>query len=203
MGYDFCDDVIERPTEFWALIEGPRWADTEFYGNWLLAAAKANELWTEALKNPRFSRRVDLLTAFELPDFSIGATLMLSRLEQNLASFVVSLNEQSLPKEFAMMIELRFFALTGQRYQMVIPTRLTLRKVMKAALRLVKTEAEGEDGVDVLHPEYIITTMPYAEIKAWQSRLRGMDETHRQADRVLLLGTYPDPPPAVASWNCS
>jgi hypothetical protein len=75
-----------------------------------------------------------------------------------------------------------FFVLTGQRYQMVIPTRLTLRKVMKA-MRLAKTE----DEESYLHPEYIITTMPYAEAKAWQSRLRGMDETHRVADRLLLL----------------
>src|SRR3974390_2502675 len=103
-------------TERCALIEGPRWADTEFYGNWLLAAAKANELWTEALKNRRFSKRIDRLIAYEVPDFSIGATLMLSRLEQNLASFVVSVNEESVPQEFAMMIELGFFSLTGQRY---------------------------------------------------------------------------------------
>jgi len=51
--------LTEDPAEYWALIEGPTWADTGFYGNWLLAAAKANELWTEALKNPRFSERVD------------------------------------------------------------------------------------------------------------------------------------------------
>jgi hypothetical protein len=45
-------------TELCALVEGPKWADTKFYGNWLLAAAKANELWTEALENPRFSKRL-------------------------------------------------------------------------------------------------------------------------------------------------
>jgi hypothetical protein len=194
--------LIEGPTEYWALIEGPRWADTKFYANWLLAAAKANELWTEALNNPRFSKRVDLLTAFVLPDFSVGATVLLSRLEQNLASFVISLNEETVPEEFAMMIEMGFFALTGQRYQMVIPTRLTLRKIMKAALRLAQTEAEGEDGLDVLHPECIITTMPLAEAKAWQSRLRQMDEAHRHGDILLLLDIYPDSALAVASWDC-
>jgi hypothetical protein len=190
--------LIEGPTEYWALVEGPRWADTKFYADWLLAAAKANELWTEALKNPRFSKRIDRLTITYIPDFNIGATVLLSRLEQNLASLVVNLNGEEEPEEFAMMIGMGFFVLTGERYQMVIPTRLTLGKVMKAALSLAKTEDEEY----YLHPEYIITTMPYAEAKAWQSRLRGMDETRRQADRVLLLGTYPDPPSAVA-WDCS
>jgi hypothetical protein len=97
-----------------------------------------------------------------------------------------------------------FFTLTGQRYQMVIPTRLTLRKVIEAALRLAKTEAEaeGEDGLDILHTECIISTMPLAEAKVWQSRLREMDEARRQADRLLLLDIYPDSPSVVASWNC-
>jgi hypothetical protein len=193
--------LTEDPAECCALIEGPTWADTGFYGNWLLAAAKANELWTEALKNPRFSERVDPLIAYEIPDFNIGATVMLSRLEQNLASFVVNLNEQTVPEEFAMMIELGFFALTGQRYQMVIPTRLTIRKVVKAALKLVKTEAEGEDGVDVLHPEHLITTMPCADARTWQGRLRGMDDAPRQADRFLLLDMHPASPSTGASWD--
>jgi hypothetical protein len=55
----------------------------------LLAAARANELWTEALNNPRFSERVDRLTIAYIPDFNIGATVMLSRLEKNLTSLVV------------------------------------------------------------------------------------------------------------------
>ena len=186
-------------TERCALIEGPRWADTKFYANWLLAAAKANALWTEALENPRFSERVDRLTIAYLPDFNIGATVLLSRLEQNLASLVVDLNGEEEPEEFAMMIGMGFFVLTGQRYQMVVPTRLTLVKVMKAALRLAKTEDEEY----FLHPENIITTMPYSEAKAWQNRLRGMDEVHRQADRLLLLDAYPDSPSPVASWESS
>jgi hypothetical protein len=190
-------------TECCALVEGPKWADTKFYASWLLAAAKANELWTEALRNPSFQRKVDRLTVMEIPDFNIGATVLLSRLEQNLASIVVSLNNETEIAEFAMMVGMGFFVLTGQRYQMVIPTPLTLRKVMKAALRLAKTEAEDQDGLDFLHPESIIMTMPSAEAKEWQSRLRGMDEARRLADRSLLLDIYPDPLSAVASWDCS
>jgi hypothetical protein len=168
----------------YALIEGPKWADTRFYGKWLLAAAKANALWSEAINDPGFRKRVDRLTVTYIPDFSITATVLISRLEQNLASFLVSLNREVESEEFAMMIAMGFFVLTGQRYQMVVPTRLTLGKVKKAALRLAKTEDEEY----VLHPD--IATMPYEEAKAWQSRLRQMNETSRQADRQILLDAY-------------
>src|SRR6476659_1665511 len=115
-------------TERCALIEGPVWADTKFYGRWLLAASKANELWTEALSNRRFNKRVDRLLVTYIPDFNIAATVLLSRLEQNLASLVVDLDGEGEPEEFAMMVGMGFFVLTGERYQMVIPTRLTLTK---------------------------------------------------------------------------
>jgi hypothetical protein len=129
-----------------------------------------------------------------IPDFNIAATVLLSRLEQNFASLVVDLNSEIEPEEFAMMVGMGFFVRTGQRYQMVIPKRLTLGKVKNAALALAKTEDEEY----ILHPEHIITIMPYGEAKAWQTRLRKMNEVHRQADRLVLLDIYPDQPSAVA-----
>jgi hypothetical protein len=86
-----------------------------------------------------------------------------------------------------MMVEMGFFVLTGQRYQMVIPTQLIMAKVKRAALKLAQTE----DEECYLHPEYLVATMPYAEAKAWQNRLREMGDDHRNADRLLLLDTYP------------
>ena len=57
-------DVAARPSSLaaWrktmtkqcALVEGPVWGDTKFYGHWLLAVSKANELWTEALNSSPF-----------------------------------------------------------------------------------------------------------------------------------------------------
>jgi hypothetical protein len=177
-----------------ALVEGPRWADAAFYGKWLIAAAKANELWTEVLNNPALKRRVDRLTDDVIPDFNIVSTILISRLERNLVSFVVRLNETEI-EAFAMMVGMGFFSLTGQRYQMVIPTRLTLGKVLRSALRLSKTE----DDEYVLHPEDIIATLPYAEAVAWENRLSGMNEVHRVADRSLLLDAFSDLPSAVTS----
>jgi hypothetical protein len=73
--------------------------------------------------------------------------------------------------------------LTGWRYQMIVPQRLTVMRVKRALLRLARTE----DAEFVLHPEQLVTTVPFVEAKAWQKRLCGMDEDRRNADRELLL----------------
>jgi hypothetical protein len=44
------------------LIEGPRWGDAEFYGNWLLAAAKANRLVQQAeARDPEFRKAREII----------------------------------------------------------------------------------------------------------------------------------------------
>ena len=163
------------------LVEGPMFGDAEFFGRWLLAAAEANAFWLNALEDHTFQSRVNRLCD-ELPDFGIAATIMLSRLEKKVASFVVDPND-TLGTEFVMMVEMGFFVLTGQRYQMVIPSRLTMEKVKRAAVKY----AETDDTEFCLHPEYLIVTMPYGEANAWQTRLQNMDRAHRVADRNLLL----------------
>lgn len=167
------------------LVEGPMWGDTKFYGKWLLAAAKADALWKKAIKDPIFEMQVERLLVVYVPDFSIAATVLLSRLEKNLVAFVTRLNDEQEGEAFAMMVKMGFFILTGQRYQMVIPTLLSMEKVKKAALELAQTE----DQEFYLHPEYLVATMASAEAKAWQSRLRQMGEVRRHADRHLLLET--------------
>jgi hypothetical protein len=179
----FPSTTPETPPWPWAISS--KWANAEFYGKWLLAAAKADALWKEAIKDSAFEMQVNRLLVVYIPDFSIVATVLLSRLVKNLVSFVVRLNDEEEGEEFAMMVEMGLFILTGQRYQMVIPTRLNMDRVKRAALKFAKTEDEEY----YLHPEYLVATMPYAEAKAWQSRLREMDEVHRHADRLLLLET--------------
>ncbi len=181
------DSVHEA--EPYVLVEGPRWADVEFYGKWLLAAAKADALWKKAIKDAGFMKRVDRLMVVYIPDFSIAATVLLSRLEKNLVSLLVKLNEEEV-EPFVVMVEMGFFARTGQRYQMVIPLQLNMDVVKSAALKLAKTEDE-EYG---LHPERLVATLPYTLAKEWQTRLRQMDEDLRYADRLLLLDGSSDRP---------
>ena len=85
-----------------------------------------------------------------------------------------------------MMAEMSFFALTGERYQMVIPKKLSVDVVKSAALKYARTE----DAEYELHPEYLAVSMPKAKLR-WQKRLRRMDENRRCADRITLLNAAP------------
>jgi hypothetical protein len=80
-----------QDTEPFILVEGPKWADAEFYGRWLLMASKAQALWKNALKFPDFEKRMDLMTVLYLPDFELSASLFLFQLENNLVSFTIRL----------------------------------------------------------------------------------------------------------------
>jgi len=171
------------------LVEGPRWADAEFYGKWLLTAAKTQALWEKALKDSRFEKRIGLLTAIYIPQFDLSASLFLFRLEKNLVSFTIPLHNSEDWGEFdqfALMAEMGFFVLTDGRYQMAIPATLNMDVVKSAALKYAKTEVEDEG----LHPECLVATMPYARAEEWQTRLRDTDEEQRCADRAVLLDQY-------------
>jgi hypothetical protein len=167
------------------LIEGPRRGDADFYGRWLIAAARANALWKKALEDCDFAKQVDRLTIAYEPDFSLGATALLSRLADDLTSVIIRLDaeEVELAEELVVMASMGFFILTGARYQMVIPNQLNLKTVKAAALRFAQTEDEEYD----LHPEYLVTVISREVAMAWQTRLRDMDDCHRNADRALLL----------------
>ncbi len=172
------------------LVEGPRWGDAAFYGEWLMLAARANALWEIAIKEPRFKEQVFRLVVHHFPDFGICAIELLARLKESFASFIVRPvgDEEECVVEVMMMFAMGFFVRTGQRYQMVIPTRLSMARVKKAALKLAATMDEEH----YLHPERLVVTMPYAEAKTWQGRLRRMNNDHRCADRRLLLETPSD-----------
>jgi hypothetical protein len=42
--------MTEYSSPEFILIESPGWNDAAFYGNWLLAAAQAQRIWTEAVE---------------------------------------------------------------------------------------------------------------------------------------------------------
>jgi hypothetical protein len=125
-----------------------------------------------------------------IPSFDYSASLFLFQLQKNLVSFAIRLNNSedwrcAEANQFTLMAQMGFFALTDQRYQMVVPAQMNMGIVKSAALQFAKTE--DEDG---LHPECLIVTMPYARAKEWQTRLREMNEEQRCADRAVLLDQY-------------
>ena len=69
--------------EPYILVEGPEWGDAEFCGKWLLMAAKAEALWKKAINDPSLKEQIETLTAVNMPDFGIGAIVMVSQLEKN------------------------------------------------------------------------------------------------------------------------
>jgi hypothetical protein len=172
-------------TEPCILVEGPRWADAEFYGKWLLMATKAQALWEKAIKYAHFKKQIELLTAIYIPQFDLSASLFLFQLKKNLVSFTIPLHGEDWGEldQFTLMAEMGFFVLTAGRYQMAIPAKLNMNLVKSAALSYAKTEVEDEG----LHPEYLVTTMPYAQAEEWQTRLRDMNEEQRCAERAVLL----------------
>ena len=46
--------------QFNVLVEAPPWGDADFYGRWLLAAARAEALWKIAMRDELFDQTVQL-----------------------------------------------------------------------------------------------------------------------------------------------
>jgi hypothetical protein len=165
------------------LVEGPAWGDAEFYGNWLLMSAKANGLLRQARSDdPEFSQLIDTLEMLQCLDFGIMATVFLSQLaDTNVQSFVIGLDAEDLV-DFVLMVEMGFFTLTGDRYQMTVPTKLGMDLVKQAHLKLAGTEDE-----EWIHPERFVIDMSRERAIKFQRLLRDMDQDQRLADRRALL----------------
>ena len=140
------------------LVEGPSWGDAEFYGRWLLDAAKANELLQKAKRDDSELRKaIDALEMVRYLDFGIMATVFVSQFtDKKFHTFVVNADSVDLI-EFVLMAEMGFFTLTGDRYQMTTPSNLDMDKVKRAHLKLARTEDENW-----IHPERLVVDIPYA-----------------------------------------
>jgi hypothetical protein len=84
--------------------------------------------------------------------------------------------------DFVLMSEMGFFSLTGERYQMTLPSLLDVNKVKQAHIKLAETEDE-----EWIHPERLVADMPYSRAEMFQQLLGKMNQSHRLADRYALL----------------
>ena len=100
---------------------------------------------------------------------------MLMRLKEYRTSFVVGLDSKE-GYGFVIMLGMGFFApINGHSTRWRLPSYLTAEEVKGAILRYAETETED----CVLHPEYLVfptSLMSIAQAKAWQDRLRDIDE---------------------------
>jgi hypothetical protein len=161
---------MER-TDPYILVQGPAWGDAQFYGDWLLAAAKAEAFWKEAYADEDFKRRVDHVCNVYIPDFGIAATVVIMQLREYRTTCLIELNSED-GNDFAMMAEMGFFAHRKPSYQMTLPYLLTSEKVKAAIFKYAKTE----DDEFMLHPEYLVIPMPLSEATTLQHRLRAISD---------------------------
>jgi len=169
------------------LVEGPAWGDADFYGRWLLDAAKANELLQQAKSGNRdLSEAVGSIEAYNRLDFGIMATVFVSQFtDKAFSTFVIdgsSLNGFEDLIDFVLMAEMGFFTLTGDRYQMTMPPNLDMDRVVKAHLKLA-----GTCDDDWSHPEQLVVGISCARAKKYQRLLRHMNQGERLANRRALL----------------
>jgi hypothetical protein len=166
------------------LVEGPAWGDAQFYGNWLLNSAKANQLLRELEKvDPQICEELVSMDGGICHDFGINALIFLRKLgDTTFETFIIDPESSDLIA-FIFMVEMGFFSLTGERYQMTLPRDLNMDKLRQAILNIANTEEEE----CVIHPERLVAQMPYSRAKAFQCLLADMNQSQRLADRNRLL----------------
>ncbi len=164
-------------TNLSVLIKGPEWGDAKFYGEWLLAAAKAESLWKEALEDYEFEKQVDRICSVVIHDFGLTATNLLMQLREDKTRFVFPVDRDEFGEAFTMMVGMGFFVRKYRSYQMTLPSNLSAKKVRAAVLEFAKTEDEDY----VLHVEHLVTTMPFAEAASLHNLLRAVDKFHGAA----------------------
>ena len=117
------------------LLDGPSSSDAAFYGRWLLAVAKVQELW-ETIED-----EFDALHAGDIPDLGSGALHFVSSIT-NTAGIVTikpteSMLELAIITEFVMMAELGLFSLNGEHYQFTEPAeKPSIEMLRSVALQL-------------------------------------------------------------------
>jgi hypothetical protein len=171
----------------WVLVEGPAPGEAAFLGHWLLAAVDADrELEEQFKKNPNLKPQIARLEVVYHIRFSSAATKFIELLMGNLTCFSLNLwqDEEEWGQIFAVMADLGFFCLTGDRYQMTLPKEISGLKIEAALLRLAATE----DEECYLHPEHLVTCLSKSDIENWQLRLERLPWLQRVADRDFLLG---------------
>jgi hypothetical protein len=168
---------VKEADDLHVVVEGPTWGDARFYGEWLLTASKAQELWKEALRGSEFAEQAERVCVCYEPDFGITAAIMLMNLRGHWTSFVLDLQTED-GDDFAMMFCMGFFIRRGRICRMAVPPLLNLSKLKNAILTFVTTQ----DPDYILHPEYLLPSMSAASAKVLQAQINAF---HGPRDKQL------------------
>jgi hypothetical protein len=164
--FEFCKRLRQRQlpecsimdiSNRYVVVKGPPRGDAHFYGEWLLAAAKAESLWKRALRDQVFHNQVDRVLVSHFPDFEITAIRTVMWVAENQSQFLLKIDSID-GDDFTIMVGMRFFIRRHGFYQISSPRRVTEANVRAAVLKYAKTE----DKAHMLHPEDLVVTIPIA-----------------------------------------
>jgi hypothetical protein len=146
------------------------WASADFYGKWLLAAAKADAVWQRVKAEPRYEKQLEHVPKDYLPTFGPTALWLVSQLAKNAFTAIVSMNgrEEELRGWFLTMRHIGFFAFPTKYYEMRVPHQLSMPSVKNAVLA---GTVRLNDWKLCLRPEYSSPTMSFAAATALQIQL--------------------------------
>ena len=156
------------------LLEMSDEPNCRFVAAWLIKAAEAQALWSQALDDHRFADHVLFLHADGIPDLAAAALEILGELEHqcHVAAHDLYSDENGLfSREFGLLVQLGFFVVDGPSYWMAIPEVITLTAVKQAALGVLSTADDLGDGIEVIQPERQLHTLSGIEAEACRSRL--------------------------------
>ncbi|WP_271498216.1 hypothetical protein [Bradyrhizobium sp. CCBAU 11357] len=140
-----------RNKDRWVLVEGPGPGEAEFLGRWLLAAAAADRALQERFKqNEILKEQISSVEIVYQIRFSSAATKILELLMKDLTAFSLPIQSDWIDL-FAVMADLGFFCLTGERYQMTVPCEASGCAIEASLLKLAATEHRF-----ALQPEHMI-----------------------------------------------
>jgi hypothetical protein len=148
-----------------------------------LAAAQAQLIWIEAVETDcEFRAQIERLEVMGSVQLGTEAFRIVGKLSENVRTMIVRA-DTDMGDSVALMARMGFFERTGERYQMILPSRIDADIVRAAGVALAATEDKDYE----IHPEFLVSTMPLALAQTWQARLQEMAEIQRLADRKLLL----------------
>jgi hypothetical protein len=90
--------------------------------------------------------------------FSSAPTKFLELLMRDLTAFTLSIENEWI-EVFSVMANLGFFRVTGERYPMTVPSRISGSGIEAALLKLAATEDDGFS----LYPECLVHCVSYAQ----------------------------------------
>ncbi|SCB56053.1 hypothetical protein GA0061098_106911 [Bradyrhizobium shewense] len=140
--------------------------DCRFVGSWLLKVAEAQSFWSQMSGHPPFENSESALCWYDYPSLECVALEALGARKQVDSLFESdqpsNVRGEFYPFEFAVMIQLGFFVLADQTYQMTVPDSVTFEQVQRAALKAAAINAHD----DVARRDRLLHTLSQAEAEA-------------------------------------